>query len=180
MAVRWSKGSASSAVADPRRQFLPIERPVGRARLALFGHVAVLLDVLIERHLLAAVPPVPPALAVPGLVDDDAEDPGAEGGLAAEGLDGAEDAQEHLLRGFEGLVGVAEQVEREVIDHALVLRHEVGAGELVARRAALDQRGLAACGFSPTICARRLEHQVLGHVRPLHSSTTVHDAAVYT
>ena len=108
----------------------------------MLRQIAVVADVLVERHLLRAVATPPPALAVPRLVDDDAVDPGAERGLAAEGVNGAEDPQEDFLREIERFVVVAQQVERQLVDHALMLVDQLGAGILVARGAALDQRAL--------------------------------------
>ena len=57
----------------------------------------MIADVFVERYLLRPMPSSPPALPVPGLIDDDAVDPGAEGRLAAEGVNGAEDPQEDFL-----------------------------------------------------------------------------------
>src|ERR687891_596165 len=91
----------------------------------------------------------PPPLPVARLVDDDAVDPGAEGGLAAEARQRPEDPEEHFLGKVERLVGVAEEVQGEVVDHALVGGHQVGAGAFVARGAALDQRSLTAVDFRP-------------------------------
>ena len=59
--------------------------------------------------------------------------------MAAERVDGPEHAQEDFLRQVEGFVVVVEEVERQLVHHALVLADELGAGILVARRAALDQ-----------------------------------------
>ena len=68
---------------------------------------------------------------------------------AAEGVNGAEDAQEHFLRQVERLVVIAEQVERELIDHPLMLADQLGAGVFVARGAALNQRGFSAPDLRP-------------------------------
>ena len=87
---------------------------------------------LIERHLVGAVPPPPEAVPVAGLVHGDAVDPGAQARLAAESVDGAEDAQEDFLRQVERLVAVAEQVHRQLDDHALVIADELGARQLFA------------------------------------------------
>ena len=107
-------------------------------------------DVLIERHLIGAVAPPPEAVPVARLVDGDAVDPGAEARLAAEPVDGAEDAQEDFLRQVERFVAIAEQVHRQLDDHALVLGDELGAGRFVAGGAALDERRLAAADVRPT------------------------------
>jgi hypothetical protein len=95
-------------------------------------------NVLIERYLVGLVAPPPPSLAVAGLVDDDAVNPGLESGLAPEIVNGAEDAEEDFLREIHRLVAVAQQVQGELIDHPFVPGHEFGAGCRVPRRAALD------------------------------------------
>ena len=113
--------------------------------------VAELLQVLVERDLARPVTPPPPALPVARLVDDDAVDPGAEGGLAAEAGERAEDPQEDLLRQVERFVPVAEQVQGQRVDHPLVDGDELGAGRLVARVAARDERGFVAVDLRPAI-----------------------------
>jgi hypothetical protein len=100
------------------------------------------------------------------LVDDDAEDPGAEAGLPAKAVQHAEDAQEDLLRDVEGLLTVAKEVERQLVNHALVLGHQLGVRELVSRRAALDEGRLTTRDAVPNPRACRFEHQVLGHPAP--------------
>ncbi len=114
-----------------------------------FRKLAVIADVLVERDLLGAVPPAPPALAVAGLVDDDAIDPGAKGRVAAERVDGAEHPQEDLLRQIEGLVMVAQQVERQLVDHPLMLAHQFRAGVFVARGTPLHEGRFAATDVRP-------------------------------
>jgi hypothetical protein len=146
---------------DARRRLLAREHAVRRGGIVLLLHLAELLQVLVERDLVGAMSPPPPALAVPRLVDDDAIDPGAEGRLAAEAREGAEDAQEDFLREVERLVAVAQQVQRQVVDHALMGGHQLGARGLVARRTALDERGLAAVDFGPADGASVL-HQFSG------------------
>ena len=106
--------------------------------------IAVLGDVRVERHLVGAVPPAPEAMAVARLVYGDAIDPGSQARLAAEAMDGTEDTEENFLGEIERFVAVAEQVQRELEDHALMLADEIGAGGFVARGAALDEHGLAA------------------------------------
>ena len=125
--------------------------------------IAVVLDVLIERDLLGAVTPPPPALPVARLVDDDAVDPGAEAGVAAEGMDGAEHPQEHFLRQIERFVVVVEQVERELVDHPLVLADQLGAGVFVARGAALNQQSFAAADVGPGNGANGFHGQLTTH-----------------
>ena len=120
--------------------------------IARLAQVAVRGDVLIERHLVGLVPPPPPALAVARLVDGDPVDPGLERRLAAEIVDGAEDAEEDFLGEVEGLVAVAQQVQGELVNHPLVTGHELGAGRGVTRRAALDERRLAVSDLNPSEC----------------------------
>ncbi len=124
----------------------------------------MIANVLVERHLLRAVAPPPPALPVARLVDDDAVDPGAERRLAAEGVNGAEDPQEDFLREVERFVVVAQQVERQLVDHALVLGDQLGAGVLVARGAALNQQRLAAADVRPGNGSNRLHGQSFRHL----------------
>ena len=134
---------------QPLGQLLLRQHAVGR-QLAAGQELAVRRDVLIERHLIGPVAPAPEPVAVARLVDGDAVDPGAQARLAAEPVDGAEDAQEDFLRQVERFVAIAEQVHRQLDDHPLVLGHELGAGRLVAGGAALDQRGFAAADVRPT------------------------------
>ena len=89
-------------------------------------------DVLIERHLIGTVAPPPEAVAVARLVHGNAVDPGAQARLTAESVDGAKDAEEDFLRQVERLVAVAEQVHRQLDDHALVIADELGARQLFA------------------------------------------------
>ena len=94
--------------------------------------LAVRRDVLIERHLIRPVAPPPEPMAIPRLVDRDPIDPGAQARLAAEPMDGAEDAQEDFLRQIERFVAIAEQVHGQLDDHALVLGHQLCTGGFVA------------------------------------------------
>ena len=111
-------------------------------------------DVLVERHLIGAMPPAPEAMAVARLVHRDAIDPGAQARLSAEAVDGAEDAEEDVLGQVERLVAIAEQVDRELHHHALVLGDQIGARRLVAGRAALHERRFAAANVQPADDAR--------------------------
>jgi len=92
-----------------------------RSVLALRDEVAVRGHVRIKRHLIRAVAAPPEAMAVPRLVHRNAVDPRAEAGLPTETLNGAEDAQEDVLREIECLVAVAEQVDGQLDDHPFVL-----------------------------------------------------------
>ena len=146
-------------------QMLAIELAIGTGAV-LIGHLAVGRDVVVERHLLPAIPPPPPALAVPGLIHDDAEDPGTAGGLTAEAMDSTEDPQKDLLRDVEGFLAIAEQIERELKHHPLVLGDELGTRLVVAGSAALDERCFPPAQLRPGFYAYRFEHQVLAHLLP--------------
>jgi hypothetical protein len=105
---------------------------------------------LIERHLVGAMAPPPEPVAITGLVDGDAVDPGAEARLAAEAVDRAEDAEEDFLREVERFIAVAQQVHRQLHDHALVLGDQFRAGKLFPSGAALDQHRLPPADVGPT------------------------------
>ena len=111
-------------------------------------------DVLVERHLIRAVATPPEPVPVARLVDGDPVDPGTEARLAAESVNGAEDAEEHFLRQVQRFVVIAEQVHGELHDHPLVLGHELRAGRFLADGATLDERRLAAADVAPTGNAR--------------------------
>ncbi len=129
-------------------QLLLRQQTIG-TRLAGRLEIAVRRDVLIERHLIGAVPPAPEPVTVPRLVQRDAVDPGAEARLAAESVDGAEDPKEDVLREVERFVAVAEEVDRKLHDHPLVFGDQLGAGEFVASGTALHERRFAAADARP-------------------------------
>ena len=131
-------------------------------------------QVLVERNLLPAMAPSPPALPVAGLIDDDAVDPGAEGGLAAEAVDGAEDPEEHFLREVQGFVVIAQQVQRQLVDHALMLAHELRAGVFVARGAALNQAGFTPVDIRPSDGSKRFHRETLCHLTPVTNTVRWH------
>src|SRR5204863_7539636 len=81
---------------DEGRRFLARQQAV-RWQVAGVLQVSRLPQMILERHLRRAMTAAPPALPVARLVDDDAIDPGAKSGLAAEAADGAEDPQEDFL-----------------------------------------------------------------------------------
>jgi hypothetical protein len=120
------------------------------------------LQVLIEGHLVGAVPPPPPALPVTGLVDDDAVDPGAEGGLGAEAGECPEDAQEDFLGQVHRLVAVTQQVQRQREYHALVGADQFRTGGIVASRAARDEGGFLTVDLRPADRTSVL-HQISGN-----------------
>ena len=96
------------------------------------------------------MPAAPPALAVLRLIDDDAVDPGAEGGLAAKAAESAKHPEEHFLRQVQSLVGIAEKMEGQRVDHALVRVHEVRAGAFVADCATFDEGSFSRVYVGPT------------------------------
>src|SRR4029453_3819038 len=69
-----------------------------------------------------------------------------------------------FLRQVEGFVVVAQQVERELVNHPLVLVHKVGAGVLVVRGAALDQQRLPVAHFRPGDGSNRLHGETFRHL----------------
>jgi hypothetical protein len=111
---------------------------------------------LIERHLIRPMAAAPEPVTVPGLIDGNPINPGAKTGLAPEPVNRGKDAQEDFLRQIERLLAIAEQVGGELDDHALMLRHQFGAGGFVADCAALHQRRLAAIDVQPTADTRLL------------------------
>jgi len=121
----------------------------------------VLGHVLVERHLIGPSTAPPEPLAIARLVDHDAVDPGLEGGLPPERVQGAKHPEEDLLGKVQCLVAIAQQVQRERVDHALVPGDELGAGHLLAGGTPLDERGFPAGYVRPSECACVL-HQFLG------------------
>ena len=99
---------------------------------------------LLEGHLLAAMASPPPALPVRRLIDDDPIDPGAERRPAAELRKRSKDAKEHFLGEIQCLLRIAEQVQRELVDHPLVVGHQPGARFFVTRGTLLHQRPVGA------------------------------------
>jgi hypothetical protein len=142
------------------RGLLAGKQPI-RERIARRLHLAEELHVLVERHLLGPVPPPPPPLPVARLVHHDAVDPGPKRRLAAEGGNGAEDAQEDFLRQVERLVAVAEKVQGQAKHHALMDSDEFRACGFVALTTARDQGGFATVDIRPAKSARVL-HQCSG------------------
>ena len=128
---------------QPRADLLASQLAIGRRRVGAQHHLAVIANVLVERHLICPLAPPPPSLPVPHLVDDDPEDPGAQRRLPAETVQGAEHPQEHLLRQIERLFAVAEQMGREAEHETVMLEHERGVREVVAGDAPFDE-----CSFA--------------------------------
>lgn len=96
-------------------------------------------------------------MPVPGLVHHNPVDPGLDCGLAAKTANRAEDAKEDLLGQVERLIAVAEEVQRQLHDHPLMLGNELGERDLIPSRAALDE-----CRLSPS-ALRPAAHPSLRH-----------------
>ena len=96
--------------------------------------------VFIERHLLRLMAPPPPPPTVRGLCDDDAIDPGAQCRLAPELAKGTKHPQKDFLGEVKRFLRIGKKVQGELIDHALVIGHQTGAGCLVSRQAFLRSR----------------------------------------
>jgi hypothetical protein len=107
-------------------------------------------DVHVERDLVGAVTPAPESMAVPGLVNGNAVDPGSQGRLPAETGNGAKDSKENFLGEVKCFVAVAKQVDRQLDDHALVLGDEFCESHFVPGRATLDKGGFAATDLRPS------------------------------
>ena len=116
---------------QPRADLLSRELAIGRRRVGAEHYLAVISDVLVERHLIRPLTAPPPALPVPHLIDDDPEYPGAQRRLPAEAVQRAEDAQEHLLRHIERFFAVAEQMRREPEYKTMMLEDQCGMGGVV-------------------------------------------------
>ena len=76
--------------------------------------------------------------------------------MTAEPMNRAEDAKEDFLREVERFVAVAQQVHRQLHDHALVFRHQLGTRRLIAFGAPLHERGFAIADFGPSDYTRVL------------------------
>src|SRR5688500_5052034 len=107
------------------------------------------MQVIVQGYLVVPVAAVPPADPVLGLIDRDAINPGPQRRLSAEAGKGAEDPQEDFLREVERLVAVAQEVEGQRVDHALVRGDQLRAGGFVTGGAARDQGGFAAIYVRP-------------------------------
>jgi hypothetical protein len=100
-------------------------------------------DMLIERNLIRPRFTPPPSLAIPDLIHDDAENPGAQTGLRAESMQSPKDAEKHLLRNIEGLFTIAQEMGGKPQDHPMVLEDQRGVGRFIAGEAAFNQRRLS-------------------------------------
>ena len=77
--------------------------------------------------------------------------------MAAEPVNGAEHPQEYFLRQVQRFVAVAQEVHRQLDDHALVLGDQLGTRQLLAGGTPLDERRFAAPDIRPT-CDAGLFH----------------------
>ena len=107
-----------------------------------------------------AVAAPPEAMPVASLIDGDPVNPGPKARLAPEPVNDGEDAHEHFLRKIQRLFAIAEQVGRQLDDHALVFSHQFRAGRFVARCTALHERRFAAADVQPTADARLLHRKI--------------------
>ncbi len=119
----------------------------GRVAAAL--EIAVRRDVLIERHLVRLMAAPPGAMSIARLVDGDAVDPRPQARLASEPVNRPKDPEEDFLGKVEGLLAVAEQVQRKLDDHALVLGHQLREGRIVVGGAPLHERRFTAAYVRP-------------------------------
>ena len=88
-------------------------------------------------------------------------------------MNGAEDAQEDFLREVEGFVAVAEQVDRQLHDHPLVVGDQLCTGVFVARCTPLHQRRFANADARPTRDAV-LFHKEIPNNLPHYSQVRPH------
>ena len=72
--------------------------------------------------------------------------------------------QEDLLREIQRFVVIPQQVERQLVDHALMLVDQVGARILVVRGAALNQQRLSAADLRPGDGSNRLHGETFRHL----------------
>ena len=93
--------------------------------------------------------PPPEPVTVPRLIDRDPVDPGSQAGLATEAMDGAEDAQEHLLRQIERFVALAQQVHGELKHHALMFGDQLTSRGFVAVGTPLHERRFTPADVRP-------------------------------
>ena len=86
---------------------------------------------LIERHLIGTVAPLPETVTITRLIDGNPVNPGPQRGLPSESMNGAEHPKEDFLRQIERLVAVAEHVHRQLNHHSLMLSNELGTRRLL-------------------------------------------------
>src|SRR5258706_744189 len=100
-------------------------------------------DVLIQRNLIRASFAPTPALPIPDLIDDDAENPGAQARLRAEAMERPEDAEKHFLGNIERFLTIPQEMRGKPQDHPMVLEDEGGVGRFIAGETTLNQRRLS-------------------------------------
>ena len=79
-------------------------------------------------------------------------------------MDRSEDPQKDFLRKIEGFVVVSQQIQRQLVDHPLMLGDQLGAGILVSSGAALNQRRFAPTNVRPSDSSNRLHGESLCHL----------------
>jgi hypothetical protein len=89
------------------------------------------------------------------VIDGDAIDPRAEARLAAEAANGSKYPEKDLLGKVERFVAVAEQIDRELYDHALVFIHQFGVRGVVASSTPLNEHRLATANRRREPASRR-------------------------
>lgn len=134
---------------QPRPELLSRQLVIGRAGGSAENQIAMLSDVLVERHLRRTLAPAPPSLTIAGLIDHDSENPGSERGLTAEPVERPENPHEHFLGQIEGLFAIAKQMSGESENKMVMLEDQLGAGSFIARDASLDQSSFGSRQFWP-------------------------------
>lgn len=134
---------------QPRPELLPRQLVIGCAGGRSQNQIAMLPDVLVERHLRRTLAPAPPPLTIAGLIDHDSENPGSERGLTAKPVERPENPHEHFLGQIERLLAIAKQMSGESENKMVVLKDQLGAGSFIARDASLNQSSLGSRQFWP-------------------------------
>ena len=89
-------------------------------------------------------------MAIAGLVDRDAVNPSPKARLTSETMNGPEHPEKDFLGEIERFVSVAEQVDRKLHHHPLVVGDQFGARGFVAPRATLNKGRFPAVDIQPT------------------------------
>jgi hypothetical protein len=80
--------------------------------------------------------------------------------LAAEAMNRPEYAEEDFLGEIKRLLAIAEQVDRQLDDHPLVLADEIGAGGFVAGCTPLHQRRFTSANVRPADARELFQREV--------------------
>src|SRR5215212_1320594 len=152
-----------NCTSQPRTDLLPGELAVWRVHVLAKDHLAVIANVLVERHLIGPCPPAPPALAVTDLIDDYAENPGTKRRLTAKAVQRPEHAKKDFLRQVERFFPIAKQVRGEAQHEPMMFQHERRVRLFVTRKTTLNQAGFAAGNFRPGDGFGRLDGEISCH-----------------